>query len=184
MVEHIIKLLEPITQKIFKLEGNGIQINEVYMAFKDIKSTLNSVLPEISILDEQHKQNINNNVTFQHIGIELDEEREVDAMEYIHEVSQLLNIDVGIDLANYRAKEGLWGKSFSWKNVTEMDPVVWWKGLCRSKLLSRVAVRILTAPCTSAATESTFSTHAHIHSHKRNRLTTDRAAKVAYISYN
>ncbi|GBP23594.1 Retrovirus-related Pol polyprotein from transposon TNT 1-94 [Eumeta japonica] len=176
MIEHCIKLLEPITRKIFKLEGNGIHINEVYMAFKDIKSTLNFVLPEISILDEQHKQDIINNVIkrtdncmkpihyaaymldLKSQGIELDEEHEVDAMEYIHEVSQSLNIDVGLDSANYRAKEGLW------------DP--------------RVAVRILNAPCTSAATERSFSTHAHIHSHKRNRLTTNRAAKVAYISYN
>ncbi|GBP42646.1 hypothetical protein EVAR_87197_1 [Eumeta japonica] len=65
-----------------------------------------------------------------------------------------------------------------------MDPVVWWKGLCRSKLLSRVAVKILIVPCTSAAIERSFSAHAYIQSHKRNRLTTDRAAKVAYISYN
>lgn len=202
MAENCIKLLEPITEKIFKLEGNGILINEVYMAFRDIQSTFNFVLPEISILDDQHKQDIINAVTRRtnncikpiHYaaylldprsqGIELDEEHEVDAMEFIHEVSQSLNIDVGVDLANYRAKQGLWGRPFIWKNVAEMDPVVWWRGLCSSKLLSRVAVRLLTAPCTSAATERSFSTHAHIHSHKRNRLTTDRAAKIAFISYN
>lgn len=73
--------------------------------------------------------------------------------------------------------------SFIWNNVAEMGPVVWWKGLCKSKLLSRVAVIILTASCTSAASERSFSTHAHIHSHKGNRLTTDRVARVAYITY-
>ncbi|GBP42647.1 hypothetical protein EVAR_87198_1 [Eumeta japonica] len=100
MIEHCIKLLEPITRKIFKLE-------------------------EISILNEQHKQDIINNVIKRtdncmkpiHYaaymldpksqGIELDEEHALDAMEYIHEVSQSLNIDVGLDLVNYRAKEGL-----------------------------------------------------------------------------
>ncbi|XP_052752387.1 uncharacterized protein LOC128201000 [Galleria mellonella] len=202
MVENCIKLLEPITDKIFKLEGNEILINEVYMAFKDIKSTLNFAFPDISVLNEHHKQHITNAVIRRadnclkpiHYaaylldprsqGIELEEEHEVDAMEFIHDVSQSLNIDVGVDLANYRAKQGLWSRPFIWKNVAEIDPVVWWRGLCKSKLLNRVAVRILTAPCTSAATERSFSTHAHIHSHKRNILTTDRAAKIAFISYN
>ncbi|XP_022817532.1 zinc finger BED domain-containing protein RICESLEEPER 2-like [Spodoptera litura] len=202
MVENCINLLEPITEKIFKLEGNGILINEVYMAFKDIKSTFNFAFPNISILNERNKQDITNAVIKRannclkpiHYaaylldprsqGIELDEEHEVDAMKFIHDVSKSLNIDVGVDLANYRAKQGLWSRPFIWKNVAEMDPVVWWRGLCKSKLLSRVAVRILTAPCTSAATERSFSMHAHIHSHKRNRLTTDRAAKIAFISYN
>ena len=202
MTENCIKLLQPISDKIFKLEGNGILINEVYMAFRDIKSTFNFLLPEMSMLNDQQKEEINDAVTKRtnnclkpiHYaaymldprsqGIELDEEHEVDAMEFIHDVSQSLNIDVGVDLANYRAKQGLWGRPFIWKNVAEMDPVVWWRGLCSSKLLSRVAVRLLTAPCTSAATERSFSTHAHIHSHKRNRLTTDRAAKIAFIAYN
>ncbi|CAH1643074.1 unnamed protein product [Spodoptera littoralis] len=202
MVENCIKLLEPITEKMFKLEGNGILINEVYMAFKDIKSTFNFAFPDISILNEHHKQDITNAVIRRannclkpiHYaaylldprsqGIELEEEHEVDAMGFIHDVSQSLNIDVGVDLANYRAKQGLWSRPFIWKNVAEMDPVVWWRGLCKSKLLSRVAVRILTVPCTSAATERSFSTHAHTHSHKRNRLTTERAAKIAFISYN
>ncbi|KAG7308255.1 hypothetical protein JYU34_006934 [Plutella xylostella] len=202
MTEHCIKLLEPITDKIFKLEGNGILINEVFMAFRDIESTFNFIIPEITMLNDEHKEFITEALTRRtnnclkpiHYaaymldprsqGIELNEESEVDAMEFIHDVGQSLNIDIGVDLANYRAKNGLWSKPFLWKHVAEMDPVVWWKGLCGSKLLSRVAVRILTAPCTSAATERSFSTHAHIHSHKRNRLTTDRAAKIAFISYN
>lgn len=33
-------LLEPISEAIFKLEGNKAHVNDVYMAFKDIKSRL------------------------------------------------------------------------------------------------------------------------------------------------
>ncbi|KAH9643105.1 hypothetical protein HF086_010557 [Spodoptera exigua] len=109
------------------------------MAFKDIRSTFNFALPEISILNEDHKQEITNavirrtNNCLKQIhyaaylldpksqGIELQEEDEV---EFIHDVSQSLNIDVGFDLANYRAKQGLWSRPFIWKNVSEMDPVV------------------------------------------------------------
>ncbi|RVE52697.1 hypothetical protein evm_002570 [Chilo suppressalis] len=38
-------------------------------------------------------------------GIESEEEHEVDAMKFMHDVGQSLNIDVGVDLANYRAKQ-------------------------------------------------------------------------------
>jgi len=37
---------------------------------------------------------------------------------------------------------------------------------------------------TSAATERSFSTFAWIHSKKRNRLTSDRAAKITYLAHN
>lgn len=45
-------------------------------------------------------------------------------------------------------------------------------------------MRILSAPCTSAATERSFITHANIHNKKRNRLTTENAAKITFIKYN
>lgn len=118
MVENCIKLPEPITEKMFKLEGNGVFTNEVYMAFKDIRSIFNFAFPEISILNEDHKQEITNavirrtNNCLKHIhyaaylldprsqSIELEEEHEVDAIEFIHDISQSLNIDVGVDLGN------------------------------------------------------------------------------------
>ncbi|KAH9635485.1 hypothetical protein HF086_015485 [Spodoptera exigua] len=69
-------------------------------------------------------------------GIELEEEYEVDAMEFIQDVSQSLNNDVGVDyLANYRAKQGLWSRPFIWKNVAEMDPVVWWRGALQVQII-------------------------------------------------
>lgn len=93
-------------------------------------------------------------------GVELDEEEEMECLEFLCRMGQSLNIDLFPDLANYRAKEGFWGKSFVWESVSV---IVWWKGICRSKYLSKVAIRILTAPCSSAATERSFSTFGHIH---------------------
>ncbi|KAH9645083.1 hypothetical protein HF086_005628 [Spodoptera exigua] len=54
-------------------------------------------------------------------------------------------------------------------------------------LKTDVATNLLQAPRwlnPALATERTFSIHGNIHSLKRNRLTTERAAKLAYISYN
>ena len=47
-----------------------------------------------------------------------------------------------------------------------------------------VALCILSAPVTSAATERTFRAFSLIHSKKTNSLTSEGAAKVTYFSYN
>lgn len=61
---------------------------------------------------------------------------------------------------------------------------MWWRGLRGICELAEVAIKILGAPVTSAATERSFSTFAWIHSKKRNRLTSDRAAKITYLAHN
>ncbi|CAG9790290.1 unnamed protein product [Diatraea saccharalis] len=105
-------------------------------------------------------------------------------MEFICNLAEYCNIDCFADLAQYRGKEGVWSKSFNWKAAEKMSTFLWWKGICGSSQLSKVALRVLTAPCTFAATESSFSTQAFIHSAKRNRLTSERAAKITFLSYN
>ncbi|KAI8126564.1 hypothetical protein CVS40_3364 [Lucilia cuprina] len=89
-----------------------------------------------------------------------------------------------VDLANYTAKENLWARNFVWSNIKDISPSTWWKSICASAELSRIAVRILTAPYTSAATERSFSTQSFIHTKKRNRLTADNGGKVCFISLN
>lgn len=202
MVEECIKMLQPTTEKIFKLESNRISIHEVYMSFKDIKSSLHFILPDLQILRDGDKTYVLNAIDKRmqsciqpiHLaaymldpktqGVELDDEEEVECLEFMHRLGQMFDIDVMPDLANYRAKEGFWGKSFVWENLSDINPLVWWKGICRSRPLSKVALRLLTAPSSSAATERSFSILGHIHNAKRNRLTTERAAKISYISYN
>ena len=47
--------------------------------------------------------------------------------------------------------------------------------------LSKIAASILSLPPTSAAVERSFCRHAWIHSARRNRLTTDRAAELVLV---
>lgn len=88
------------------------------------------------------------------------------------------------ELANYRAKSGFFSKHFLWQSVNLITPVAWWKGVCGATELSKLAVRFLELPATSAACERTFSTYGGVHTLKRNRLTNDRAGKLVYISQN
>ncbi|KAF9417929.1 hypothetical protein HW555_005074 [Spodoptera exigua] len=191
MIDESTAILEPITDYIFKLEGNESYINDVYMAFKDIKSRLVFLLPGFSSLfDDNIRDRILNAVDKRrencikpiHLaaymldpkcqGIEMNEDEEIIAMDFIHEKGRQLNLEVITDLANYRAREGFWAKSFVWASLQNMKPLTWWKGICKNKALSKVAACLLTAPCTSAATERTFSIHGNIHSLKRNSPST------------
>ncbi|KAL0849218.1 hypothetical protein ABMA28_013551 [Loxostege sticticalis] len=202
MINDCIAILEPITEPIFKLEANKCNIHEVFPIFRDLKSKLEFILPDITIISNEDKQAILFKVEKRskdcikpiHLaaylldpraqGLTLNEDEDLEAMHFIEQMAQNLNIDVIVDLANYKARDGFWSKRFLWDRVEDIVPVTWWKGLCSSKNLSKIAVRILTSPCTSAATERSFSKHGHIHSRKRNRLTAERAAKLTFISYN
>lgn len=88
------------------------------------------------------------------------------------------------EMADYQSNEKLFTKPFVWKAATETAPTSWWNGICRSTELSKIAGRILSLPPTSAAVERSFSRHSFIHSSKRNRLSTERAAKIVFIAHN
>ncbi|KAI5634309.1 zinc finger BED domain-containing protein RICESLEEPER 2-like [Phthorimaea operculella] len=202
MIGQCILILEPITDAIFKLESNQQNIHKVFITLKNMKSMLLFCLPEITIIDDATKENILTNVDERidkclkpiHLaaymldpaaqGVELDENQELDAMEYISETGQNIGLNVMPNLASYRARDSYWSRIFLWENIQGVSAANWWKGFCASTSLSKVAVRILSAPCTSAATERSFSAHSFIHNKIRNRLTTDRAAKITYISHN
>lgn len=191
-----------ITEWICKLESNEFNIHRVYFAFNEIKSKLELEFASTMILNDAEKTELSTifNTRFKktikpiHLaanlldpkaqGSDLDPSEEVDALEFIHTMSQALNINVMADFANYKARNDFWAKTFVWSCLDEISPVTWWKGICGSTQLSKLAVRILTAPCTSAATERSFSTHRFIPFKKRNRLTTQRAGKITYISCN
>ena len=54
----------------------------------------------------------------------------------------------------------------------------------RYPILSDVAIRILSIPATSAASERNWSTFGFIHSKLRNRLHEKRVEKIVYIFWN
>lgn len=192
-VDQCASILQPITDPIFEFESNKCNAHNVFMVFKNMKSKMNFILPPITILDDSSKTQIKAAVAKRmddsikpfHLaaylldpktqGIELSQEEELEAMNFIHEMATALNVDVIPELADYKAKEGFWRKPFIWKSIEEISALTWWKGICSSTKLSKVAVRILSAPCTSAATERSFSAQANIHtktflpSYKRKR---------------
>ena len=70
-----------------------------------------------------------------------------------------------------------------WEGLEKMSPLLWWRRLRGTNILDEVALCVLNAPITSAATTRTFDVFSWIHSQKRNRLTSDELLSL-HISYN
>jgi len=72
------------------------------------------------------------------------------------------------ELAQYRLHEGLWGREIVWSvDIEQLNPFTWQKRICKSSSISKVATAILSLPCSSAATERSFSTFSLIHTKKK-----------------
>lgn len=75
-------------------------------------------------------------------------------------------------------------KSYLWGDIKN-KPINWWHLLeKRYPLISSIALKLLSIPATSAASERNWSTYKFIHSKLRNRLINDRAEKLVYIYWN
>lgn len=68
--------------------------------------------------------------------------------------------------------------------IEQLNPFTWWRGICGSSSISKIATAILSFPCSSAATERSFSTFSLIHTKKRNRLSNSRAEKLLFVHQN
>jgi hypothetical protein len=116
-------------------------------------------------------------------GGQLTDQENVDGCEIIFNFGNE-STDVLMQLSDYKTHKNLWEKEFIWKMAATTEPVTWWQTLFAHTDLGKIAVKILTIPATSAAVERSFSTFSNIHSKKRNRLKTNTAGKLTYISHN
>jgi hypothetical protein len=96
----------------------------------------------------------------------------------------LNEIAVTVDIAEYRKKEKLWSRDVIWRAAENMSPLTWWKGYCRTRHLSTVAMRILSIPATAAPCERNWKTFSLIKTKKRNRLTNERTQKLVAVAQN
>lgn len=180
-LSHVLNLYEKMEKQVIgKISESPLTASEV----KKVKEILKD-RKEFAIYDV-HK--IANLLDPQFKGCDLTPDDESFATEKIYNAAaKIPDVDEGQvleELANYIAKQGFFSKTFIWSSVNKLTPVAWWAGLCKSTALSKVAIRFLTLPTTSAAVERTFSTYSDVHSKKRNRLTNERAGKIVYIAHN
>lgn len=209
-VDKIINILNPIVLWTTKVQNNECFIHLVYGALKEIETSLKESVSsnsdkrgcllsksEETTLISKLTSRISNSIKPIHYaaallnpstqGYTLSPAENIDAMEFIYTLAASMNLDsnaVMKDVANYKSKDGLWSKTFLWGTVKKVTPLTWWRGLCNTTILSEVAMKILSIPVSSAATERSFSSFSWIHNKRRNRLTRERAGKLTYIAHN
>jgi hypothetical protein len=209
-VQKLVNIFHPIIELITAFESNTPIIHNVYKEFHILQNTLKQEIPESPLQKSEEKTvlaNLEKRVKFGvgkiHLaadlmnpssqGCNLKPVELLDAIEFVCQVGSSMGakvVELRQEIADYRDKEGLWQRPFVWEGLKDSEkekaisPMLWWRGLKGTCVLADVAVRILGAPVTSAATERTFSTFSWIHCKKRNRLTTERAGQIAYLSHN
>ncbi|XP_031327746.1 uncharacterized protein LOC116167597 [Photinus pyralis] len=201
-VEGVINLLKPITQSITLLEGDSPSIHLVCKSFNAINLEFDSNL-QLLKLQETERNNILQKFSERQqyamqpvhmaadllnphsVGSYLSSEQKMRAMKFINGLAKDMMLPTAIaELGHYMGKLHFFAENFLWEVLPTVDAITWWKGYCGDLSLSKLAVRILTMPCTSAATERSFSTQSLIHTNRRNRLTSKRAIKLNYIQHN
>jgi Protein of unknown function (DUF 659)/hAT family C-terminal dimerisation region len=202
---HLRALLQPISQWITKIEGDVPQISLVCQIFSDLTVAIDknvSKAPCLKTEETKVKDILVSRKTFclravhkaanmldpKIRGMHLSQEDEVDAAEFIHKLAKdCPDVDENVvmgEFALYKLKQGVFAKDYMWSACESILGHVWWTVFCARTQLATIATKILALPASSAACERTFSTYKDVHSYKRNRLTTERAGKLAYIKHN
>ena len=207
-LQFLYELFTPILKWITILEANGCHLNLVTKAFSDIMQTCQNHLVESPLAleeDEQIIKFITNRRKFvlhsihsaanlldpKLNGENLSRDEQLkghqfifNRIEHVYGNEENLISEIQKDFAEYRSSRGLYSKSFVKSAAKSSDPITWWVGMFCGTELSSIPADILSMPASTAATERSFSAYGNIHSIKRNRLTTTKAGKLAYVSHN
>ena len=195
------KFLEQFAICIKKLEGDESILSTAYLEFQQLKAHVRNYtdLPE-NVRDEVENFGTNRWQNFlynpvvivayklnpRYRGSRLNA-RACDPIiekEIIGLVGEEYRDVILTELAEYVGKTGGFAPSHLWGDVVQ-KPINWWnlmKG--RYPVLSDVAIRVLSIPATSAASERNWSTFGFIHSKLRNKLHEKRVEKIVYMFWN
>lgn len=204
-IESLHEILSPLAKNITEIQTSKPIISRVVDIFYDLFSHF-SLLSNIKEPDRNElRQMLDKRKTMAvgplhlaanlldpyFMGKNLNESEYIDALTFINKMATFLTTDndlgtVMMEIAIYKSKEGLFAKDFVWTSLKngELSAVTWWKSICATTKLSKVAVEILNCPPSTAATERSFSTYGNVHTNKRNRLTNERAQKIVYVRQN
>lgn len=107
----------------------------------------------------------------------------------VEEASKFVNQNSSGQLAKellwYNNKTGPFGKSIFWELEVVNNPIDWWNGLQKEvPTLGNLAIKLMSIPASTAASERNWSNFGFIQNIKRNRLTNERTFKLVSIYAN
>lgn len=196
-------VLKPTVRWISKLEGDYCSIHLVYKAFNELEEILSNPLTAELLEEDMEPTKIKffnrkkNALKPLHLAANIldpkNQGSDLSTSEHLEGCEFIINLDCNSssnaeiilqEFTNYKNHADVWQKDFVWQMAKTVAPILWWQSLYSKTMLGNIAMKILSVPATSASVERSFSTFSHIHTNKRNRLKTDRAAKICYIAHN
>ncbi|XP_008102170.1 uncharacterized protein LOC103277764 [Anolis carolinensis] len=202
-VQGAFDFLLPISEAIKELQEDKSTLSDIPEIFRKLNEKLTELLPS-SPLSKEHvtvvKQVLIKTADFcshpvqlaanlldpHYCGNHLSECELSSALNAIMEQSKIIpntdEITVMTDIAEYRAKEKLWGQELIWQASENLSPLTWWKGYCSTRQLSKIAIKIFSIPPTVTSCEQSWKDFNSVT--LQNRLTNERCAKVASLSQN
>ena len=180
--------MKPIAIALDKLQRNNCHLSDAVVIWKELQETFEG-LPVIDLMKLDSR--LSTALTPAHLlaylldpryygSPHLTNEEISTAMKYLseHQPSALLAV------IKYRAKSSPFESyMFTPELLKKIDPLTWWKSqasLLDENILSLVE-QLHTARASTAGIERIFSTFGFVHSKIRNRLQTDKAAKLVFM---
>ncbi|GAB6019011.1 hypothetical protein CHUAL_013995 [Chamberlinius hualienensis] len=202
-VQNLYALISPVVKWIGILEFDQPKLSEIIECFRELSDHFEKTLPLIFNKTEAHELlslfNVKKNLALQDIhyaanildpkfnGGSLTRDEQIQGTEFIIKIITRLfgddnSTEVISELAEYRAKNGFYGKSYVIQTAETVDAVTWWKGTCFGSKLGKVASRILTMPPTTTTLHRCNPDL--IQSAKGKRLFDEQTRKLSFITQN
>lgn len=201
------QLVSPLAKWIKIIESDLPKLSSVPFIFKELETSFKNTIHNCIYLKTEEKNimktlkirkefcisSIHNAAHLldpKYFGKCLNPEEHSDAVEFIYQLSKKLDClevdarQVITDIGNFKNKTGPFSKEYLWVAINDTNGLNWWNAFCSETEVSKIAIKILSLPATSAAVERTFSSYKDVHSLKRNRLTNERASKLVFIKHN
>jgi hypothetical protein len=204
------KLLHPLTTAIRYCEGDNVPVSAMYRIWAHIDSQLDSKSLEKDGWDKEDIKFIMECVKARKMmnirpvslaayildprfhGSQLSAEDWSIGSNFLADMATrrgLHRLNVIGELTDYKAKTGtLYSDPLKWEAVGTSTctncPARWWAAFFPGSDLGSIAQSLLSMPATAALVERCNKTYACQKTKVRNRLSADRAAKLAMVAYN
>lgn len=201
------QLVSPLAKWIKIIESDLPKLSSVPFIFTELETSFKNTIHKCKYLKNEEKNimkarknrknfcisNIHNAAHLldpKYFGKCLNPEEHSNAVEFIYQLSKKLDcLDVDArqviaDIGNFKNKTGPFSKKYLWAAINDTNGLNYWNAFCSETELSKITIKVLSLPATSAAVERTFSSYKDVHSLKRNRLTNERVSKLVFRKHN
>ncbi|GLJ14983.1 hypothetical protein SUGI_0244610 [Cryptomeria japonica] len=206
MVEEIINVLEPLVRVLRMVDGDHNSMGYLYEAMDKAKEAIQHLYgsnktkyePIWRIIDRRWNHQLHQHIHaaayflnpkfFYSPSFKADAEVRIGLDTCIRRLvdDEILRDLILDELQSYKKALGeLFSSPDCKRRRATLRPDLWWEDYgATTPNLQKLAIRILSQPCSASGCERNWSVFENIHTKKRNRLTQQRLNDLVYVRYN